>query len=81
MTDRPSSLACPARTGAGELHALGIAVERLTALFAARHSPQEISRIVHEVHREFDGAAIRDFVPLLTERRARRRLAGSAPTM
>ncbi|MFC3383028.1 three-helix bundle dimerization domain-containing protein [Couchioplanes azureus] len=36
-----------------------------------------VADYVHEIHRRYDGAPIRDFVPLLVEREARRGLTGT----
>lgn len=30
-----------------------------------------VARVVHDAHRELDGAAVRDFVPILVEKHAR----------
>ncbi|PJI94514.1 three-helix bundle dimerization domain-containing protein [Luteimicrobium subarcticum] len=49
-----------------EQRALGDAVDRLTE----RHpdvAADEIRRQVDETHEEFDGAPVRDFVPILVE--------------
>lgn len=66
MTDHPVK----------EQVALRVAVERLVATFTPHYSAEEIHEIVEEIHRDFDDAKVREFVPLLTERRARRRLGG-----
>ncbi|WIY06669.1 hypothetical protein QRX60_23505 [Amycolatopsis mongoliensis] len=50
-------------------------IQRLTVKFATAHSAGHIQDVVDESYRTFDDARIRDFVPLLTERRARRELA------
>lgn len=39
--------------------------------------PEIIDALVTELHREFDGDPIRDFVPVLVERQATDRLASS----
>ncbi|MDL4812934.1 three-helix bundle dimerization domain-containing protein [Actinomadura opuntiae] len=49
---------------------------RLLQTYGDDHSPQEITRTVEAVHRDFDGRPIRDFVPILVERHARAHLSG-----
>lgn len=45
---------------------LAVVVERLTAKFP--HIPREhIEEIVAEVHRDFDGNPVRDYIPVLVE--------------
>jgi len=57
-----------------ELRAVEQVVDRLTAKFA--HMPaQRISEIVDQTYHEFDGAPIRDFVPIMVEKSAKDRLA------
>ena len=51
---------------------------RLTSKYP-HFSPDEIAATVARVHARFDRSRIRDYVPLLVERRARAELA-SAPT-
>jgi hypothetical protein len=50
---------------------------RLTTMFPAI-SPDEVSRIVHQAHASFEQSPIREFVPLLVERRARAELSRAA---
>jgi hypothetical protein len=38
-------------------------------------SPDTINEVVHDLHSRFDGALIREFVPLFVERRAHSALA------
>lgn len=38
-----------------------------------------VEDVVREVRREFEGAAVRDFVPILVEKRAREELEGTQP--
>ncbi|HEX4559974.1 MAG TPA: hypothetical protein VH166_12485 [Mycobacterium sp.] len=48
-------------------------VVRLTSRYPA--VPQSIVQsVVHDVHARFDGRPLRDFIPLLVERHARREL-------
>ncbi|MEN0139960.1 MAG: hypothetical protein AAGC80_32725 [Rhodococcus sp. (in: high G+C Gram-positive bacteria)] len=56
-------------------------VERVVARLAAQHAavPHDtVEQIVREVHATFDGGAVRDFVPLLVERSAERKIAALA---
>ena len=48
---------------------LGEVVERLTGRYPTL-SPDTVNDAVHGVHARFDGAPIREFVPLLVEREA-----------
>jgi hypothetical protein len=57
-----------------ELRAVEQVVDRLSVKFA--HMPaQRVSEVVRETYHEFDGAPIRDFVPIMVEKSARVRLA------
>ena len=57
-----------------ELRAVEQVVDRLSAKFA--HFPsQRVSEVVHAEYRTFDGAPIRDFVPIMVEKSAADRLA------
>lgn len=51
-----------------------LVVDRLAVEHAGvpRHT---IEQIVHEVHAAFDAGVVRDFVPLLVERSAKRKIA------
>jgi hypothetical protein len=52
-------------------------IDRLTA----RHpetSPQSVTDLVHTAYHRLDDKPIRDFVPLLVERRAHEQLSGSS---
>ncbi|MFJ9371255.1 three-helix bundle dimerization domain-containing protein [Nocardia sp. NPDC101769] len=49
-------------------------VQRLAAQFP-NLGTETVENIVSEIHSGFDGRPVRDFVPLLVERDARRRLA------
>ncbi|MCD7438915.1 hypothetical protein K4B79_11845 [Streptomyces lincolnensis] len=53
-------------------------VERLTHIFSATHSPAEVQAAVARAHASFTDRPVRDFVPVLVERRARALLSGSA---
>ncbi|MET9266923.1 three-helix bundle dimerization domain-containing protein [Amycolatopsis sp. NPDC004079] len=55
-----------------------LVVQRLTAKFSAVHPADHIAEVVDDSYRVFDNARVRDFVPLLTERRAHRELAKAA---
>ena len=37
--------------------------------------PDEVSRVVHEEYARYGGSSVRDFIPLLVERRAKKELA------
>jgi hypothetical protein len=52
-------------------------VEKLRAAFP-QADPQSVAALVHSVYARYDGARIRDFIPLLVERSARETLAESA---
>lgn len=60
------------QTSVAEVHA------RLTRMYP-HFAPEEIAATVARVYARFDQSRIRDYVPLLVERRARAELA-SAPT-
>ncbi|MFE5701498.1 three-helix bundle dimerization domain-containing protein [Rhodococcus koreensis] len=51
-----------------------LVVDRLAVEHAdvPRHA---VERIVHDVHAAFDAGVVRDFVPLLVERSAKRKIA------
>ena len=51
-----------------------LVIQRLTAKYATIHTTDHIQDVVDDSYRAFDDARVRDFVPLLTERRARREL-------
>ncbi|HSV38441.1 MAG TPA: hypothetical protein VLI04_06740 [Nocardioidaceae bacterium] len=57
-----------------ELRAVEQVVDRLSAKFATLPA-QRVSEVVEESYREFDGAPIRDFVPIFVEKTAADRLA------
>ncbi|MEU5636317.1 three-helix bundle dimerization domain-containing protein [Streptomyces rishiriensis] len=46
-------------------------VERLTTSFSTTHSPAEVREVVSRVHSSFTDRPVREFVPVLVERRAR----------
>jgi hypothetical protein len=51
----------------GEAQAVGHVMERVQARFP-HVEPGEIRALVDEVHRQYDGRPIREFVPILVER-------------
>ncbi|MFE2961143.1 three-helix bundle dimerization domain-containing protein [Nocardia tengchongensis] len=51
-------------------------VRRLAAQFPAVDT-DTVEGIVDEIHHGFDGRPVRDFIPLLVERGARRRLSAT----
>jgi hypothetical protein len=50
-----------------EARAMGQVAERVLARFPDA-TPEQISMIVEQVHHEYDGRPIREFVPVLVER-------------
>ncbi|GAA2160533.1 three-helix bundle dimerization domain-containing protein [Actinomadura napierensis] len=48
---------------------------RLLKTYGDRCSQQEITRTVEDVHHDFDGRSVREFVPILVERHAREHLS------
>ncbi|MEV5527821.1 three-helix bundle dimerization domain-containing protein [Streptomyces prunicolor] len=46
-------------------------VERLTNAFSATHSPAEVEDAVAKAHASFTDRPVREFVPVLVERKAR----------
>ena len=48
-------------------------IERLTAMYPTL-SQTDIAEVVHDLHARFNGARLRDFVPLFVERNAHRAL-------
>jgi hypothetical protein len=55
-------------------------VEQRLAASYSHIPPDQITRTVQTAHARFDGSSVRDFVPLLVERRARAELARGAIT-
>ena len=53
---------------------LGEVVQRLAGRYPTL-PPDAINDVVHDLHARFDGARIREFVPLFVERRAHSALA------
>ncbi|MFF8352835.1 three-helix bundle dimerization domain-containing protein [Streptomyces chartreusis] len=52
-------------------------VERLTDVFSATRSPAEVEAAVAKAHASFTGRPVREFVPVLVERKARALLSDS----
>lgn len=50
---------------------------RLIGMYGDR-KPEEVADAVEAAYRHFDGTDVRDFVPLLVERRANETLSGSS---
>ena len=50
---------------------------RLIGMYTDK-KPEEVAEAVEAAYRHFDGIDVRDFVPLLVERRANETLSGSA---
>ncbi|MFC5218183.1 three-helix bundle dimerization domain-containing protein [Streptomyces coerulescens] len=63
---------------AREEDAIRAVVERLKSAFGATHSPAEVEEVVSKAHATFAGRPVREFVPVLVERRARIILSESA---
>jgi hypothetical protein len=53
-------------------------VDRLSLQFPD-HTREALTQTVHDCHGEFVGSRVRDFVPILVERKARERLKDPAP--
>lgn len=53
-------------------------VERLTNAFSATHSPAEVESAVAKALASFTDRPVRDFVPVLVERKARMLLTGTS---
>ena len=52
-------------------------VERRLIQKYAKLPPDQVSTVVHQTHARFERSRIRDFVPLLVERRAGQELAAA----
>ncbi|WP_225095836.1 three-helix bundle dimerization domain-containing protein [Streptomyces sp. CoH27] len=52
--------------------------ERLKAAYGETHSPDEITAVVAGAYAAFRDRPVRDFIPILVERRARRILDGAS---
>jgi hypothetical protein len=73
MSDEDSTTAPPG----DEEVAIDHAVDRLAERFP--HVDRDrIVELVHSRHREFTGASVRDFIPVLIEHDVKRELAGEA---
>lgn len=56
-------------------------IEMITDTLKVRHAntpADTVAQVVDDAYRKFDGQPIRDFVPLLVERRAQEQLGGTA---
>ncbi|WP_362336831.1 three-helix bundle dimerization domain-containing protein [Streptomyces sp. NPDC048277] len=53
-------------------------MERLKDAFSATHGPAEVEAAVTKAHASFSDRPVREFVPVLVERKARRILAESS---
>ncbi|WP_353946061.1 hypothetical protein ABII15_33685 [Streptomyces sp. HUAS MG91] len=54
-----------------EEEAIRALTERLTETHRVTHTPDEVAAAVAEAHASFHGRPVRDFVPVLVERKAR----------
>ena len=61
-----------------ERQALSQVTDRLAKSFADSYSPDQVDDTVASIHHRFDGRPIREFVPVLVERIARRELADAS---
>jgi hypothetical protein len=61
-----------------EIHAIDALADRLRGRFPDR-SAESIKQAVEEVHHQFDGRPIRDFIPVLVEREVVDRFMVSRP--
>ena len=55
-----------------EESALRLVVQRLTDAYSGRYGEELVQQAVYDAYRKFDAVRLRDFVPLLIERRVRR---------
>ncbi|MER5973655.1 hypothetical protein ABT112_28700 [Streptomyces sp. NPDC002055] len=65
---------------AGEEEAIQAVVERLTDADSTTRTPEEIEAAVAEAHASFKDRPVRDFVPVLVERKARAALDNPSTT-
>ncbi len=56
-------------TTTDEIHAIDQISDRLRSRFPDA-TPDRIEKVVHDVHHQYDGSPIRDFIPVLVEREA-----------
>ncbi|MEV6940837.1 hypothetical protein AB0N07_02235 [Streptomyces sp. NPDC051172] len=62
-----------------EHEAVRAVTERLKNSYGAKRSPGEVEAAVAKAHAAFSDRPVRDFVPVLVERKARRLLDESSP--
>ncbi|MGW2028124.1 three-helix bundle dimerization domain-containing protein [Streptomyces decoyicus] len=65
---------------AREKEAIQAVVERLTDAYITTRTPEEIEAAVTEAHASFKDRPVREFVPVLVERKARAALDNEAST-
>ena len=58
-------------TDAREEEAIQALVEHLTDVYSETHTPEDIKAAVTAAHASFTGRPVRDFIPVLVERKAR----------
>ncbi|MFC4055574.1 three-helix bundle dimerization domain-containing protein [Actinomadura syzygii] len=63
-------------TAAREKTAMTEVTARLMKAYGDTHDADEVAEAVSAIHHRFDGRPVRDFVPILVERDARRALSG-----
>ncbi|WP_055528706.1 three-helix bundle dimerization domain-containing protein [Streptomyces graminilatus] len=61
-----------------EAEAIRGVVDRLTDAFSATHSPADVEAAVTEAYASFASRPVREFVPVLVERKARSLLSESS---
>jgi hypothetical protein len=59
--------------------AMQLVDERLTGTFAGQFGADTVRAAIDEVYQQFHDVSVRDFVPLLTERRVRQQLSTATP--
>jgi len=59
-----------------EVRAINLLVERLQLRFP-NAAPEHLEQVLLEVHHQYDGRPIRDFVPVLVEREVTERIRDS----
>jgi anti-sigma-K factor RskA len=67
----------PAEKSIDEDKAIAEIVERLQERFPAL-SPETVTTVVNETRASFEGSKVRDFVPVLIEKEAKKRLKHTA---
>ncbi|WP_078568892.1 three-helix bundle dimerization domain-containing protein [Streptomyces auratus] len=66
-------------TGVREEEAIRMVTERLKHVYGATRAPEDVETAVGRAHAAFGDRPVRDFVPVLVERRARALLDKAEP--